>query len=93
VVDARGNLSLQGRTAPFANVRIQVESVASVGGLLGVTQPVADQTVQADRNGQFSVLVSPRGLPIPGTRYDVHLTATSGSQTAEERLTLIQRQG
>jgi len=93
VVDARGNLSLQGRTAPFANVRIQVESVASVGGLLGVTQPVADQTVQADRNGQFSVLVTPRGLPIPGTRYDIHLTATSGSQTAEERLTLIQRQG
>jgi hypothetical protein len=49
--------------------------------------------VQADRNGNFSVNVTPRGLPIPGTRYDVRLTATSGSQTAEERLTLIQRQG
>ena len=93
VVDANGNLSIQGRTAPFANVRVQVESVANVAGVLGVTQPVADQTVQADRSGHFAVLVSPRGLPIPGTRYDLHLTATSGNQTAEERLTLVQRQG
>ena len=94
VVDANGNLVLQGRTAPFANVRVQVESVANVAGLLGVTHPVADQTVQADRNGNFAVSVQPRGgLPIPGTRYDVRLTATSGSQTAEERITLIQRQG
>jgi len=93
VVDAGGNLTIQGHTAPFANVRIQVESIASVGGLLGVSQPVADQTVQADRNGNFGVTISPRGLPIPGTRYDVRLTSTSGSQTAEERLTLYQRQG
>lgn len=93
VVDANGNLAIQGRTVPNATVRLQVESVASVGGLLGVTQPVADLTVQADRNGHFSMAVSPRGLPIPGTRYDLRVTATSGSQTAEERLTLIQRQG
>jgi hypothetical protein len=93
VVDAHGNLAIQGRTAPLANVRVQVESVANVAGLLGVSQPVADQTVQADRNGNFSAMISPRGLPIPGTRYDVRLTASSGNQTAEERLTLIQRQG
>jgi hypothetical protein len=93
IVDAAGNLAIQGRTAPFANVRIHVESVASVAGVLGVTQPVADQTVQADRNGNFAVTITPRGLPIPGTRYDVRLTATSGNQSAEERLTLYQRQG
>jgi hypothetical protein len=94
VVDANGNLLLQGRTVPGATVRVQVDQVANVGGLLGVTQPVADATVQADRNGFFSVGVNPRGLPIPGTRYDVRLTATgNGGQTAEERLTLVQRQG
>ena len=93
VVDANGNLAIQGHTAPFANVRVEVESVANVAGVLGLTQPVADQTVQADRNGNFGVLVTPRGLPIPGTRYDLRLTATSGNQTAQERLTLIQRQG
>lgn len=93
VVDANGTLHLEGRTLPMASVRVQVESVASVGGLLGVTQPVMDQTVTADRDGRFHVAVSPRGLPIPGTRYDVRLTATSGNLTAEERITLHQRQG
>lgn len=94
VVDAHGQLVLQGRTAPYASVRVQVESVSSVGGLLGLTQPVADQTVQADRNGYFSTVVAPRSaLPLPGSRYDVRLTATSGGQTAEERVTLLQRQG
>jgi hypothetical protein len=93
VVDANGNLAIQGHTAPFANVRVEVESVANVAGVLGLTQPMADQTVQADRNGNFGVLVAPRGLPLPGTRYDVRLTSTSGNQTAQERLTLIQRQG
>lgn len=93
VVDSSGNLSIHGRTAPNATVRIQVDSVANVAGLLGVSQPVADTTVQADRNGNFAVNISPRGLPIPGTRYDLRLTATHGQQSAEERLTLIQRQG
>lgn len=92
VVDANGNLAIRGRTAPFANVRVEVQSVANIAGVLGVTQPVTDQTVQADRDGHFGILVTPRGLPIPGTRYDVRITATSGDRTAEERLTLFQRQ-
>lgn len=92
-IDANGNLAIQGRTAPLANVRVQVESVASVGGVIGMSQPVADQTVQADRDGRFSVLVTPRALPIPGTRFDVHVTASDGSHTADERITLYQRRG
>lgn len=93
VVDANGNLTIRGRTAPYATVRVHVDSIASVAGMLGVAQPVADETVQADRNGHFSASVSPRGSFIPGTRYDVRVTSTSGSQTAEERIMLIQRQG
>jgi hypothetical protein len=89
--DGNGALRLEGRTVPGANVRVQVESVANVGGLLGVTQPVMDQTIQADRNGHFSVAVQPSGLPIPGQRYDVRMTANSGNQTAEERITLQRR--
>jgi len=87
-------VTLSGRTAPLAMVRVQVESVANVGGLLGVTQPVMDQTIQADRDGRFSVQVTPQGIPIPGGgRYDIRMTATSGNQTAEERITLNRRQG
>jgi len=91
MIDGNGALRLEGRTAPGANVRVQVESVANVGGLLGVTQPVMDQTVQADRNGHFSIAVQPSGLPIPGQRYDVRMTANNGYQTSEERITLQRR--
>ena len=90
-IDGNGALRLEGRTAPGASVRVQVESVANVGGLLGVTQPVMDQTIQADRDGHFSVAVQPSGLPIPGQRYDVRMTASNGGQTAEERITLQRR--
>lgn len=88
VVDANGNLVIRGRTVPFATVRLQVESVVRAPGMFGISTPVADRTVQADGNGHFEANVSPRGLPLPGTRYDVRVTATSGSETAEERLTL-----
>jgi hypothetical protein len=93
MVDANGNLSIQGRTAPFANVRVQVDSVASAPGMTAIALPVADQSVQADRSGRFGVLVAPRMQSIPGQRFDVRITATNGDRTAEERLTLIQRQG
>lgn len=93
VVDGDGRLVIEGRTLPGATVRVQVDSVTSLAGIIGFTQPVADQSVQADDRGNFSVLVAPRGLPIPGTRYEVELTATRGTQTAEETLTLYQRQG
>lgn len=92
VVDSSGNLVIRGRTAPHATVRVHVDSITAVPGLFGVAQPVADQTVQADRNGYFNVTVVPRGLPIPGNRYELRVTSTSGSQTAEEKLTLM-RQG
>jgi hypothetical protein len=93
-IDANGNVAIQGRTAPYANVRVQVETVANVAGLIGLTQPVADLNVQADRNGFFAATVPPRpGIPLPGTRFDVHVTATSGGQTSEARLSLVQRQG
>jgi hypothetical protein len=93
VVDGDGRLVIEGRTLPGATVRVQVDSVTSLAGIIGFTQPVADQSVQADDRGRFSVRVAPRGLPIPGTRYEVELTATRGTQTAEETLTLYQRQG
>ncbi|QJW83858.1 hypothetical protein HK414_07115 [Ramlibacter terrae] len=87
-VDANGNMVIRGRTAPHATVRVQVDTVANVAGLLGLTQPVMDQTLQADANGRFNVTVPQAQFAIPGGRYDVRLTSTRGTQTAEERLTL-----
>lgn len=92
VIDSQGNVQITGRTAPHASVRVQAESVNTIAGLLGLSQPVTDRTVQADGNGYFSVWIPQATLPIPGTRLDVELTATRGNQVAEERLTLV-RQG
>lgn len=92
-VDAQGNLNIRGRTVPYATVRLQVESVADAAGRLGVSARVADQTVQADANGRFDATIRPRGLSMPGIRYELRVTATSGAETAEERLTLVHRRG
>ena len=92
VVDANGNLVVHGRTAPWASVHVRVEAVPPViGQLFGVAQRLYDDTVQADRDGNFSVHITPRIAIIPAMRYDVSLTATRGDQTAQSRITLHQR--
>jgi hypothetical protein len=74
-------------------VRVQVEQTSVVGRRAGVPRDVFDETVRADRNGVFSAAVPPRGRAgtLPGTRFEVRVTASSGSQASEERITLIQR--
>jgi hypothetical protein len=92
-VDANGNVFVQGQTAPYASVRVQVDAISPViGGRVGVAQTVATEQIQADRDGRFSLNLSPRGgIPLPGSRYEVQVTASQGSQTAESRITLYQR--
>lgn len=91
-VDAYGNIFVQGRTAPWANVRVRVDSVVpGSGNRLGVAQTLADQTVQADGEGNFSVNVVPRAPVVPGSRYEVSLTAQQGNLRAESRITLLPR--
>jgi len=92
MIDASGNLVIRGATAPWATVRVRVDAVPPVvGQLFGVAQTVYNDTVQADRDGRFSVEVDPRSAVLPGSRYDVSVTATRGDQTAESRITLHQR--
>ena len=94
IVDNGGNtLAIQGRTAPNATVRVHIEAVQTMPGMANIVNPVTDQTVQADRNGVFSVPVAPNRFVTPNTRYDVLLKSTYGNQSAEQRLTLHARQG
>ncbi|MES2936437.1 MAG: hypothetical protein V4864_02070 [Pseudomonadota bacterium] len=91
-VDPNGGVYVQGRTVPWATVRVKVDAVPPViGSRLGVALQLADQTVQADRDGYFSVNVAPRAAGIPGSRYEVSVTANQGPQTAESHVTLYQR--
>lgn len=93
-VDANGNLTITGRTAPFARVNARVEAITpAFGNRVSVAQAVMNETVQADRDGNFTMNVQSRALPIPGTRYEVSLTANQGSQSAEQKITVYQRQG
>lgn len=92
VVDANGNLIVRGQTAPWATVRVRVDAVPPViGSLFGVAQIIFEDSVQADRNGNFSARIDPRTAVLPGTRYDVSLSAHHGNQTAESRIILHQR--
>lgn len=88
LVSNDGNLVLEGRTAPNADVRVQIDSIAQAG-----PTNILDTVVRADANGQFSVPVTPSGFVLPGTRYEVRLIATYGNITAQERFTLHRRQG
>jgi hypothetical protein len=93
VVDPNGSLLIRGRTAPHTRVHVEVQASNPFTGLIGLQRPASDEWVQADADGRFSARLPAQGLPIPGTRYDVQLRATHGSQSAEESLTLYQRQG
>lgn len=85
---------LSGRTAPGALVRVRVDAIPPAApGRAVVAQPVTQQTVQADANGSFTVRIGPNSAP-PGSRLEVQLTATQGTQTTpRQRLVLFQRQG
>lgn len=83
--------TVRGRTAPGATVDVKVVAVAPIAGLFGVTQDVLSQRIQADAGGNFSFDFSPR-LPLPGTRYEVTMTARKGDLNTESRLVLFQNQ-
>jgi len=84
---------IQGRATPGAMVRVKVDAVPPAqGGRTSVAQPVLEQTVQADRNGNFSFSFGqPRVMPAPGTRYEVSAESLDGGQASESRLVLFQR--
>lgn len=92
---------IRGRTAPGAIVRIRVDAVAPALDRrfnAGVAEQMLTQAIQADANGDFSFTFNPRSvrdnatsLPIPGTRYEVSITANRDNQNAETRLMLFQR--
>ena len=83
--------TVRGKTAPGAMVDIKVNAIAPIAGLFGVAQDVLSERVQADGAGNFSFSFSPR-LPLPGTRYEVAMTARKGDLATESRLVLFQKQ-
>jgi hypothetical protein len=88
-----GPVVVRGRTAPGAVVDVKVGAVGTLAGLFGMNQDLLTQRVQADGNGNFSFTFSPQ-LPLPGTRYEVSMTAgKEGMVATETKLVLFQKQG
>lgn len=92
--------TIRGRTAPFATVLVRVDAIppASRRTDANVAQRMLSEAVQADANGEFRVDFNPRyvrdnasSLPVPGTRYDVSISASRDNLTSESRLMLFQR--
>lgn len=82
---------VRGRTAPGAVVDVKVGAVGALAGLFGLNQDLLTQRVQADGNGNFSFSFAPQ-FPLPGTRYEIQMTAGKDGMTATEtRLVLFQK--
>lgn len=85
------NVVIRGRTTPGAAVQVTVDAVAPrVSTRASVAQPVTQQTVVADINGNFSFDLGAYRA-VMGTRYEVSMIASLGGQWAEQRLVLFQR--
>ena len=92
--------TIRGRTVPFAMVQVRVDAISPTGRRAdaGVAQRLLSEQVQADANGDFSFHFNPRysregasSLPVPGTRYELSLSANRDNATGESRLMLFQR--
>lgn len=85
------SFTVNGLTSPNASVRIEATAETNiVGGFLGTQQTLANQTVQADSQGVFTITLRPT-ITTAGTRYVIRMTASQGGQTsATTRLELTQ---
>lgn len=92
--------TVRGRTAPNAVVQVRVDAISPANersGGAGVAEQLLVQTVVANAEGDFAFSFNPRyyrdgasTLPVPGTRYEVSLSANRDRQGAESKLLLIQ---
>ena len=85
-----GAVEVRGRTAPDAKVDVQVQAVASMAGFFGINQQILNQTLRSDAAGNFAFSFQSQ-IPVPGTRFEVTLTATKANLSRETRLVLFQQ--
>ena len=87
---SNGAIEVRGRTAPDAQVDVEVQAIAQIAGFFGLNQRIYSQSVRADGSGNFAFTFQPP-VPIPGARYEISMTATKGEQTKESKLVVFQQ--
>lgn len=75
------SFTVEGRTEPNASVQIKATSVTSLAGIIGAQQTLANQTVQADADGNFSLRMRPT-IVTSGSTYTIELTGIQGDTTS-----------
>lgn len=85
-----GSVEVRGRSAPNTTLNVNVRAATSLAGIVGLDRTIFKQQVQTDAQGNFRFTFKP-SIVVPGTRYEVSLNATNGSQTRDETLVLIQK--
>jgi len=83
-------VNLMGQTLPNADVRITVEALRSVIGIVDVSQTISNTTVRANGQGRFRVQLPSSNNLISGTRYRIRLIATQNNQSESNELLLRQ---
>lgn len=86
----RGTVEVRGRSLPNTTVAVNVQASTSLAGIVGLDRNILNRTVSTDAQGNFSFSFRPT-LTVPGTRYEVSLSASNGNQKNEETLVLIQQ--
>lgn len=87
---AAGPIEVRGRTAPDATIEVEVQAIASLAGVFGINQRVFSQSLRPDANGNWAFIFQSQS-PVPGTRYEVTITATRGDMVRESKLVLFQQ--
>lgn len=87
---SNGVIEVRGRTAPDAKVDVQVQAITSVAGYYGINQQAFSQSLRSDAQGNFVFSFQPQ-IPVPGTRYEINVTASRGDLTRESKLVLFQQ--
>lgn len=87
---AGGTVEVRGKTSPDTKVDVQVQAIAALAGVFGISQQVANQSIRSDAAGNFAFSFQNRS-PVPGTRYEATVLATRGDQTREVKLVLFQQ--
>jgi hypothetical protein len=81
--------NLVGQTLPNADVRVTIEALNSIFGIMEISETLFSNTVRANKEGKF-IVNFPSVDVVSGTRYRVRLTATHNNRSQSNELFLRQ---
>jgi len=85
-------VTLLGETLANANIKVSVEALSSVLGIIETSQTILNTTVRANRQGIFRVEIPEANRLTSGTRYRVRMTATNPQNNQSQNSEIVLRQ-